>query len=444
MSSLAQVATALQHVLTEVADGAAHEVKFLRRVRKWTGALFVQTLVLGWLGNPTASLSELTQVAAKLGVAVSPQSLAQRFTEPAATLLERVLTAAIEQVIAADPVAVPLLRRFTGVFILDSSTIALPDGLAEHWAGCGGRVAKGTQAALKTTVQLDLCGGRLDGPVVTAGRTQDRSSPLQHAAVPPGAVRLADLGFWSLEVFRRIAKEGGYWPSRLNLQVVIATTDGIRLDLPTWLPKQEARIDLPVVIGAGARLAGRLLGVRVPQAVADERRRKLRAAAQREGKTPPAARLALADWTLLVTNVPADKLSVAEALVLARARWQIELLFKLWKSHGRIDESRSAAKWRVLCEVYAKLIAMVVQHWVLLVGCWLFADRSLTEAAKAVRREATCLVGAIRSHARLVEALAAIRRCLTAGCQIDHRKRKPSTFQLLTDPSLGGLTDAWS
>jgi hypothetical protein len=440
MSSLAQVATALQYVLTGVADAAAREVGFVQRVRKWTGALFVQTLVLGWLGNPAASLSELTQVAAKLGVAVSPQGLAQRFNRKAAMLLERVLTAAIEQVIAAEPVAIPLLRRFAGVAVLDSSTVALPDGLADHWAGCGGRVAQGTQAALKLTVRLDLSQGRLDGPVVTAGRTQDRASALQHAPVPRGALRLADLGFWSLEVFRQIAADGAYWLSRLNLQVVVATAEGTRLDLPTWLGQQEGRVDLPVRLGAGARLTGRLLGVRVPQAVADERRRKLHAAAQREGRTPPAARLALADWTLLVTNVPVELLSVAEALVLARARWQIELLFKLWKTHGKLDESRSRDKWRVLCEGYAKLLAMVIQHWVLLVGCWVFADRSLTEAAKTVRREATCLVGAIHCHTRLVEALAAIRRCLTAGCQIDRRHRKPSTFQLLLDPALGGLT----
>src|SRR5688500_10439070 len=198
VSSLAQVATALQHVLTTVADQAAQETGFVQRVRKWTGALFVQTLVLGWLGNPAASLSELTQVAAKLGVSVSPQGLAQRVGEPAAKLLERVLRAAVEQVIAAEPVAVPLLQRFTGVFILDGSTIALPDGLAQVWAGCGGRVARGTRAALKLAVRLDLGSGRLDRPVVTAGRSQDRASTLQPAAAPPGALRLADLGFWSL------------------------------------------------------------------------------------------------------------------------------------------------------------------------------------------------------------------------------------------------------
>ena len=146
MTSLAQVATAMQHVLTTVADEEARAVGFVRRVRTWTGALFVQTLVLGWLGNPAASLSELTQVAAKLGVSVSAQGLPQRFNQKAAHLLARVLAAAITQVIVAEPVAVPLLQRFNGVYILDSSTIALPDGLAEHWQGCGGRASVPTNS----------------------------------------------------------------------------------------------------------------------------------------------------------------------------------------------------------------------------------------------------------------------------------------------------------
>ena len=63
-----------------------------------------------------------------------------------------------------------------------------------------------------------------------------------------------------------------------------------------------------------------------------------------------------------MTNAGADLLSLPEALVLARARWQIELLFKLWKQYGQIDASRSAKPWRVLCEVWAKLLAVLIQH----------------------------------------------------------------------------------
>ena len=80
-------------------------------------------------------------------------------------------------------------------------------------------------------------------------------------------------------------------------------------------------------------------------------------------------RWATADWTIDLTNVPADRLSLADALVLGHARWQIELIFKLWKSQGVIDTWRSTHPWRLLCELYAKLIAMVIQHWVVLTSC---------------------------------------------------------------------------
>jgi hypothetical protein len=72
---------------------------------------------------------------------------------------------------------------------------------------------------------------------------------------------------------------------------------------------------------------------------------------------------------MLVTNVPASKLSIEQALVLIHTRWQIELLFKLWKQDTLIDESNGTKPWRVLCEVYANLLAMVVQHWFVLFSC---------------------------------------------------------------------------
>jgi hypothetical protein len=84
--------------------------------------------------------------------------------------------------------------------------------------------------------------------------------------------------------------------------------------------------------------------------------------------------------TVLVTVVPMRLLSLDEALEIGRARWPIELLFNLWKSQGRIDESTSAKPHRVLCELYAKLVAMIIQHWVLLVSGWEQVDPSLVKA----------------------------------------------------------------
>jgi len=44
------------------------------------------------------------------------------------------------------------------------------------------------------------------------------------------------------------------------------------------------------------------------------------------------------------------------------ARWQLELLFKLWKQHAGCDESVSRKPYRGAAEVFAKLIAVVLQH----------------------------------------------------------------------------------
>src|SRR5262249_60273548 len=103
------------------------------------------------------------------------------------------------------------------------------------------------------------------------------------------------------------------------------------------------------------RLTARLLAVRVPQDVAETRRRRLRAAARDKGRQVSATRLALAAWTIFVTNVPVERLTLWEGLVLGRMRWQIELLFKLWKSQGRVDGSRSTKPWRIRGGAHAKL-----------------------------------------------------------------------------------------
>ena len=428
-----QVARAMRAVLTTTADAAAKATQFVQRTSPLGGATFSQTLVFGFLGNPQASLEELAQTATTLGVAITPQALDQRFTPAAAACLEQVLHAAITRLIAADPVAIPLLERFTAVYVQDSSTIVLPDVLAAVWQGCGGTTTSGTAAALKFQVRLDLRTGHLEGPQLQDGRASDRAALLP-TTLPSGALWLADLGYWSLDTLQTLTQQQVCWLSRLQVQTAIYDTTGQHRDLLALLEAAPAAtVDVAVRLGESHRLPARVLAVRVPQAVADERRRRLWAVARKKGRMVSARRLALAAWTMLVTNGPADRLTVREALVLGRARWQIELLFKLWKSHGRVDESRSLKPWRILCEVYAKLLALVVQHWLFLVSCWCYPHRSLTKAAQTVQKHALHLASAFRRRSSLVTAMTIVQHCLAAGCRMNRRKKHPNTYQLLLE-----------
>ena len=440
MTTVSELTQTLQTLFTTTADVLARRTGFVQRQSKLSGALFAQALVFGWLATPQASLENLAQAAAAVGVAISPQGLDQRCTEAAAVFLEALLSAAVQAVVAAEPVAIPLLQRFSAVVLLDCSTIVLPDALGLWWPGCGGSTAAHTSAALKIGVRYDLCRGHLVGPLLCDGRTHESTTPIQHAPLPTGALRLADLGFFDLDVLTRIGAQDGYWLARMHRTTAVYDAAGQRWEVLALLAAQgSAEVDLAITLGVQHHLPARLLAVRVPQEVADQRRRRLRAIARDHGRTPSAASLAWCDWTIFVTNLAPDMLSLREALVLARARWQIELLFKLWKSQGQIDESRSHKPWRVLTEVCAKLLAMVVQHWLLLTGCWTYPDRSLVKAAQTVRQHALHLASALSCPPLLGRAIGVIHRCLAAGCRLNRRKTKPNTYQLLLDPTLAGL-----
>ena len=421
-------------VLTTTTEATAAALKYTKRPdrAKFTPSTLVQTLVFGWMADPKATVEHLAQIAERLGVEVSPQAVDQRFTHATATLLHEVLAASIQHVVSAEAVAIPILQRFTSVRVHDSTTIGLPDALTSTWSGCGNDTGRGT-AGLKCGVQVDLLTGALCGLDLVAGRASDQTLPVQHAALPAGSLRLADLGFYDLNVFAALDDAGAFWLSRLQ--------SNSRLTLPgqperTLLATLEAlgpvtEWDGPVVVGKGGRLAARLVARRVPQAIAEQRRRKIRAAAKDKGRAPAKAALALADWNVLITNTPAALLNLEEAMAVMRLRWQIELLFKLWKSHGHLDEWRTTNPARILCEVYAKLLALVLQQWLIVASGWGDPERSLFKAAQVVRSYAAELASAFGDAEQFMTILRRMARVLQRFARMNKRRTTPTTAQRL-------------
>lgn len=429
-TTIPEVAQALADVFTTIADEAAAKTGFVQRCSKMTGADFVQTLAFGWLANPQATLEELAQTAAARGLRISPQGIHKRLSRRASACLRKVLRAAVTRMVTADPVAIPILQRFGGgVWLLDSSTVALPDALANQWPNAGPGEGR---AGIKLVVRLNLLHGTLAGPCFQAGSQNDQHGTLQDQPLPSGALHLADMGFFDLGRLRKLTQQGVFWLTHVQARTGVYDSQGQRWHLAALLAKQTTpTVELPVALGSRDRLPCRLLAQRVPAAIAEQRRERLRDRAKRANKKISAERLALADWTLYVTNVPAEQLTLAEAMVLGRCRWQIELLFKLWKSEGRIDESRSVEPWAVLCEVYAKLLGMVVQHWLLLTSCWSYSNRSLTKASRTVRAHALQLATVLGNRQLVCRTLEMTRRCLERGCRLNRRRRRPATYQAL-------------
>jgi hypothetical protein len=166
----------------------------------------------------------------------------------------------------------------------------------------------------RVTVRFDLLGGRLDGPHLQAGRQHELRSVLHEQQMPRGSLWLADLGYWTLAWLRSLQQQGVYFLLRYKVGIVL-WHEQRRLNLLAVLPKQVGqRVELLVEVGASKALKGvRLLAERVPETVAELRQERYREYARTHCKPVNPLVLELAQWTIIVTNVPAKMLSHEQA-----------------------------------------------------------------------------------------------------------------------------------
>jgi hypothetical protein len=177
-----------------------------------------------------------------------------------------------------------------------------------------------SEAAVKLFVRWDVLQGKLEGPRLTDGRHSDNKSPFNDDDLPVGGLYLADLGFFALWRLCRLARRRGggkrFFVMRLQYGTGLYTRSGHRIELRGILPQEEREAkEIGVLLGKQAKLPVRLLMVRVSEEVAEQRRKRIREAAQDQGRQPSEDVLYLAGWTLVVTNVPGARLSLPEALV---------------------------------------------------------------------------------------------------------------------------------
>ncbi len=436
MRIIDQVGTALQGVFGKCARAAAEVSGVIQRKRKFNAVTLARTFVLGFLQNPSATDEDLAQMAAQVGVDVTPQAIDQRHSPQMVCFLQDLFRRTVQFVVGSKKSLAPLLERFTSVVLMDSTTISLPDELKEQFPGCGGPHGSG-QAALKVQVELDLRSGALSHVEIQTGRQTDGSTPRQHARRGAGSLRIADLGYFSTAVFAAMQAAGEYFLSRLQFGVGVMSPEGQKIQIISWLGKQSHQwIDRTVLINFQRPFRCRLVAWKLPPQQASRCRQKLRKHLKSKlGKEPSAERLAWCDWTILLTNVPIELLQPAEAAVLYRGRWQIELLFKRWKSQDRVALLNGSTVTRQMVRLWSRLIAAIIQHWLTVAGAWGDPGKSLGKLCEAVRSFVGQIVAALRRRAKLRVVLLDLARALTNTCRRNKRKN-PGTFELFNNLDL--------
>lgn len=432
MEIVARTGAVLQGLLTTVAEELGRRCQLIQRKREFTGSSLVATFVLGFLRHPKPRWDQLALVARECGADVSPQAVEQRVTPALRDTLKGVWLKAVECAVLAEARVQPLLQRFTHVLIGDSTTIPLSDALAGEFPGCGGSHGAG-RAAAKWQVIWDCLSGGLWKMSWEAGRQNDSTSSILDETPPAGSLSIFDLGYFSLARFGAWQSAGAHWISR-GISDLLVTVDGQTHDLHEWLAAQPSGlIDRWVEVGA-ARLRCRIVALRAPEEVAARRRQKARDKAAKKGRQPTARHLATCAWTVFLTSCPPELLTWQEVFVLYRIRWQIELLFKLWKSHNLIEDHRTQEPVRQMVELYARLTAVLIQHWLVLTTVWSDRRISLTKATRLIRDQLPQLIPIVLQLEPLLATLTRWSQHFSGLARIDQRKHKPSNPQLIANP----------
>ena len=350
---------------TEHIEASARRTKFVQRASKITGKLFLALVTFGRWSAPKTSVAQLAAKAAQLTepVTVTPEAVQQRMNDRGVAFLRDLLQTAFAKLHTGDTVCEDgLFAPFGGVHIADSTGFGLPESLHAEFPGAGG---SGSKAGAKIQLVGDYKSQTFAHFALTPWTVPDNT--YVEAVVElarPHALFLFDLGYFKLAAFATIVAAQGYFLSRLYPPTTLGEVIGGRtqaLDLARSLAHEtRAVLEKSVVLGARERIAARLIAVRMPEAIVNERRRQARAVAKKRGYTPSQAPLTRLAWNLFITTVPATVWPSQTVGIAYSLRWQVELVFKSWKSHLHLATLTTTTKNSTLCYLYGQMLLIVL------------------------------------------------------------------------------------
>jgi hypothetical protein len=311
------------------------------------------------------------------GKTISKQAIFKKMKEPWVKLLKLLL----QEVMAKrsmQNVKQSLLKHFKHVWLQDSTSINLPDVMLPKFKG---NVSRGEQKSVaKINVVLNVLTGLC--PVMelmglTINEQQLSGSILSIAQA--GDLVIRDLGYFVLPVFKTMDEAGVYFVSRLRYNVGLYDVKaGEKIELIQLLTG-KSYLDIRVKCGAKEQLEVRLVAIKLTPEQAAERRRK--AKKDRDQRLNHSDDYyALLDYVIFITNVKQKIWNYKEVAQAYSIRWNIEILFKSWKSGFKIEEmipEDRAHTSRIESYIYMMLLYIAWFHLIIYIPFrWMIEELS--------------------------------------------------------------------
>ena len=389
-----------------------------KRLRMVTPFRLFLAIVAGLASSTVESLADLLrEFNHQNGAAVAYKAFYNRlaregFVQFMRQMLARLIDRLCIQTLA--PTGHTAIAQFTDIVIQDGSSFALNKQLRDAFPG---RFTKNGPAAIE--IHVTYSGFSDEASVVEIA--PDCKAERQFLPAPAsliGKLLLADRGYPSVAYFDAVRAHGGSFVMRLptshNPWVRAAWVDGKRVPLakPVRLScfiGQNAgrRMDLDVEYEHGKNVTGFRIVV-VPTVTTGQK-----------------------TMTRLCTNLPRTPFSLDLVGRLYRFRWQLELLFKEWKSYANLHKFDTANEHIAAGLIWASLCVAVLKrflaHAAQIVGGKPISTRRVAMCAGHIIDE---IVSALLASATIAAALRDGLAFLLANARRSNPKRDRKTGRL--------------
>ena len=339
----------------------AKETNFTKRSgSKLDGFKFLDMILFTHFNHKELSLNDMsTQLFKRYGLHITKQSIDNRFTEQAVNFFKKILEKALKiKLKNAINIDFTTYNRFR---IKDATSFQLPELMKDKYVGSGGSASP---SIIKIQFEYDLKSGNILDLSLHSFIDQDATNAKETINdILENDLIVRDLGYIAIDLLRQTQKKGAYYLNRLHTGINVyekKDAEFIKIDfgkLHKHMRKNnKIRIQKTVYIGE-QKFETHIIIETLPTIEYEKRTRKNKKNKKQKNITDKYK--AHNGLNMYVTNTEFEGEQVRLVYSL---RWQIELMFKIWKSIGEIDEIKSMKTERFEVFLLAKLI-WIVLNW---------------------------------------------------------------------------------
>jgi hypothetical protein len=393
--------------------------------------------------NKVTSLNDLVSTLyLRHEVNITKQALDQRFSEVSVLFLKQLVEKYLKEILPKES-ELEQFSSFKTVRIKDSTCFQLPKEFVDVYPGSGGSASG---AMIRIQFEYDFKSGKVFDLSLHEFNTQDQTNSIDTLDnINEGDLIMRDLGYVNMKYLQAIIIAYAYYLNRpgsnINMYEKLGNDDFKILDyckIRNEMKKNgTSAIEKEVYLSVDKSIKTRLVIELLPEKEAIERIRKAKKEAKKNKRQLSKNYINRAFLNLFIINIPEELVETKKIRNLYRIRWQIELIFKTWKSFSQLHKVKPMKIERFNTNLYATLL-LILMNWKILweAYSWYWEDQGVFVSLikfykRLVGQQAEIRIGLQQGKDSLTEDLIKLFTIPSTMVRSEKKKGKLALFEIL-------------